>query len=368
MVVAPATATQVEARFLVPPGNQIVVDAVSLAASTDLISNSDLAVVGDDGIIGWDAPPDLAVSSVEGTVLHNLDGEVATAAQQVTVAGGSSYILEFTGRALAPNAAAPHIELAWADSAGTTVGKAVIHDVDVLAMDRHLIEGVVPDSAAAARIALVLPPSARLEVHRVSLRTPHRLQVPVSFRAHSPGQLIVSGAAVGLEETEPATPPVPASGLCSPTPPGVKPGHEFTSCYCPACGAQSSLRKATPAVTSAGRPAALVKCEHCKAEVVALGGRLEPDAISLRQRRNTSVDFDLTANQPVVVVDGIGPARSAQLAALGITRLGHLAAAPIEWLARAKSLSLTNAREIRNEARRLLFHTDTAPETPHRRL
>lgn len=367
-VVAPATATQAEARFLVPPGNQIVVGAVSLAASTDLISNSDLAVVGDDGIIGWDAPLDLAVSSVEGTVLHNLGGEVATAAQQVTVAGGSSYVLEFTGRALAPDAAAPRIELAWADSAGTAVGKAVVHDVDVLAMDRHLIEGVVPDGAAAARIALVLPPSARLEVHRVSLRTPHCLQVPVYFRAHSPGQLIVSGAAVGLEEVEPAAPPIPASGLCSPTPPGGKPGHEPASYYCPACGAQSSLRKATPAVTSAGRPAALAKCEHCKAEVVTLGGRLEPDAISLRQRRNTSVDFHRTANQPVVVVDGIGPARSAQLAALGITRIGHLAAAPIEWLVRAKSLSLTGAREIRNEARGLLFHTDTAPATPHRRL
>jgi hypothetical protein len=356
-VEAPAGATQAEVRFLVPPGTQALFAAVSLVATEELVANPDLAQLGEDGaVVGWAVPPGLVVPGLGASVLDNQGPEEATVTQTVAVPEGSRFALQLVGRAVRPEAAPPRVELAWTAPAGTPVGEPVVHEVGVMTTDVHLVEGEPPAGATAAEVALVLPPGASLEVTSVSLRLPRSVQVPVSFDGESPGELVVSGAAVGLEEVEAVPPPVPAAGLCPPTPPGVTPGPQPPSSPCPSCGRQSTPRRTTPAVTAAGRPAMAARCEHCGARLVRLGGPRRRDAVPLPRGRDRTAEFQRRSRLPVIVADGIGPIRSARLHAAGITELGHLAAAPVGLVARAATLSLEGALDIRAAARRLLLY------------
>lgn len=316
---APAAATQAEVRFLVPPGNELTLTSVSLIATPELVVNADLAEIGGDGIVGWDTPAGLALALGAGAVvLSNDEPEAATVSQAVAVDGGAAFSLSFTGRALKQGAAAASFKLTWSAATGAAVGEPLVHELSLFALDHHLLEGTTPEGAAVGRLALVLPPGSSLEVTAVSLRVPQAVRVPVSFRAQGPGELTVSGAAVELEDVAPVAVPLPPAGLCPPTPPGARPGPEHVaSCPCPAC-------------------------EH--------------HSVPPRRLPSRSADLQRRSTEPVLVVDGIGPARSAQLAALGLTQLGHLATAPIALLAQAPSLSPKGARELRSEAIRLLLH------------
>jgi hypothetical protein len=369
-VTAPDAADQVEVRFLVPSDAELTVGAVSLRASAELLANADLRGLdpvttgaGDPAVTGWEISGSLLAAD-SGVVLRNSGTVEARAAQRVEVLPATPYTLELTGRALPPEDAAapdepepePRVELAFSDAVDAPLGDPVVHGIPLLAMDRHLIEVVSGASATTATLSLVLPPRAALALAAVSLRARPRQPVAVSFRAESPGSLVVQQASVGITSLPPVGAPVTADGYCPPTAPGEEPGPlPADRCHCGSCGSDTPLRRSAPARTEAGRPARLAACTHCHAPVLAVGGPPVPAAEALPPAHDVSIRFRRHAGLPVIVVDGVGPARSRELAGLGISTLAELAAASVGRLSLVSSLSSAGAGDIRREANRLLF-------------
>jgi hypothetical protein len=302
-------------------------------------------------------------------VLRNTGPDTADLVQTATVTAGQPFNFEFTGRTLTLQATDnPKVSLHWLKSDGSEASAAVSEDIAPETLDSHPMSGKVPDGATQVAVHLSLPSATALSVNQVSLQTPKTTSVPVSFVAQSPGQLRVSAAQVGFDSAQPPPPPVPATGLCPPTPPGQQPGppQPAGTCHCSCCQSETQMTKATPAVTPAGRPMTIGVCADCGNQVVRGGGALvagapQPLAVRVAPARPllpvAAEPLPLKPAPAPVLTDvmGIGKTRAQQLTRAGIKSVRDLAEADPEFVARVVGgVSEDNAALLIEHAKKLL--------------
>jgi hypothetical protein len=366
----PADAVQAEVRLQTRPQSQLMVRRVVMAATRELLANPDLRdTQPGEPISGWttttDATP-AAGSRAFGarprgnaTELENPTDGTVTLTQQVALTPGVRFSLVFDGEArAAPQGMA--LELRWLNDMALPDAPDAALALDKNTFSPQLLAGTVPDGVSKAELRLVLPPTSDIVLRRVSMQTERATTTSVDVLAHGPGDLRVANAALVYDIDEAEPPPVPATGLCTPTPPGRKPGEPAHCDYCPCCGCSQRLSDAVPAVTPGGRPALAGRCAECGTERVHLGGAgpvVEPAALS--GRRPVVVQLASPATMEPVEslprIDGIGRARARALVAAGIDSIERLAAEHPDTLRSVLrgGLSDSGIREILGEARRL---------------
>jgi hypothetical protein len=373
---APEDATQAEVRFLVPPRSTLCLDDVRLAATDNVLLDGDLGEAGDpeDPVPGWTQGLDRPLVDGEtisvgrhedGTDVRN-ESEAATLTltQRTAVEAAQRWSLAVSAvaRGLTAGAAAPAVELRWIAGGDVPTAPDVVVPVSPPAFDGSLSEGEVPVGVAEAEVRLVVPPRASLKVHGIALRVVEPIRLPVDVVAQAPGRLTVSDAVVAYDVVAPDPPGVPASGLCTPTPPGEDPGGTEHCDHCPSCGQPHELTRAVPMLTSAGRPAIAGRCRGCRTTITHLGGPIMPAVgRDVGPRLAPVLSFEPVVRERfgrrrlVTEVSGIGEGRADRLERAGIRSLRDLAALSPQRVAGVLGLRGTSGSEsLVSEARRLL--------------
>lgn len=274
-MISPAGATLAEVRFSVPGGGIVVLDNVSLQATADTLSNSDLQAQSDGRLAGWQLAPagavGLTVVASAGSVTIRNGGSAACALQQVaSFRAEQAFRLSIAGQGLTGS---PLVRLEWLGVEDERLGAALEIPLMAGGADHEERTGVSPPGTEAALLSLILPPGASLSASRVSLEGVEVVSVPISFVAQAPGELTVSDVRVVYEMAPSSPPGVPTQGLCSPTPPGGSPGSGGHGHYhCPNCGEEDELCEPEPSTTPAGAPALEGNCCHCGARLTLPGG------------------------------------------------------------------------------------------------
>ncbi len=378
---APAGATQAEVRFSTPPEVLAAVARTSLMATFEGLANGDLQVQAEDGsLANWtqasQASSHLLVGTSNGSkLLKNPGSATAELVQALSVNSGKNLMLQVEGRAVSLTSIQGHpsVGVHWLAADGSETGPKLA--VDVLPGDfgQHPASETTPAGTTQAQVHLVLPGGTALAVNQISLKAQDLTSVPLSFVAQAPGELRVSGATVPYD-TVPAVPaPIPAKGLCTPTPPDRKPGEPpCETAFCPCCRGEQTMTQPSPAVTAAGRPVTVGRCANCGTVIVRGGGSVVTGAPTISVTR-----FPIISHAPAVVIErpvspampaltaipGIGPGRILQLNAIGIKSIANLAAAAPETVAHGlKGVSLKNAAGYIEHARRIV--TALAPPIP----
>jgi hypothetical protein len=368
---APVGATSAEVRFSVPEGGAFIATP-SLMGTSQALVNTGLGAAQPGMPDSWTLSPATAggfTTTPKGSevVLRNTGVDKADLVQKAPVTAGKTFTLSFTGRTLASNASdSPTVALHWLKSDGTDAAPALSEEIPSQTFDSHPIGGQVPSGASQVEVHLSLPSGTALAVDEVSLQMPKTTSVPVSFVAQSPGQLRISGAQVGYDSGTPSPPPVPAGGLCPPTPPGQKPGPQSPdSCYCSCCQAQTQMTQAAPATTPAGRPMTVGRCADCGNQLISGGGQpvmgaVQPLTLRMVPAHPIRPTPDLLAPRPapppaLTDVLGIGRARARQLKRAGIKSVRSLAGSDPEYVAESVSgVSPDNAALLIEHAKKLL--------------
>jgi hypothetical protein len=367
-VAAPPGATQAEVRFRVPAGGTAQLNNVSLQVASGALVNADLEALENGLPSGWTStavPSDVFIVQVvpPSAALVNLGTVTIELFQQVPATGGQPFAFDFEGAALqdATFSTTPQVELRWLAVDKTVAGPATVFQI-VPGNSSHMsATGTVPEKAVTAEAHIILPPKSFLSAKDVSLQFSETQSIPLTFIAQAPGQLTVSDLRVGFENTSVPPPPVPPTGLCSPTPPGQVPGqHDCESSCCSCCGEEDSMTNASPTVTPANRPAMIGKCANCGSTLIQHGGQLPlPNekrvafpAIVLGKPKPPAPPPTLTD------VVGIGKSRETQLIRAGIDSLEKLASATPTAVARAMTgVSIMHAPHFIEGARALLEST-----------
>jgi predicted flap endonuclease-1-like 5' DNA nuclease len=277
--------------------------------------------------------------------------------------------------------------LRWFKADGGKTGSPVVIELDPESFNALLASGASPSDAASAEIHIFIPPQTSQEIENISLGFPTRTIIPVSFVAKSPGQLTVSSWQVGFESEPGIRPSIPPRGLCTPTPPGSRPGETSDdNCFCKSCKSHQSVAEVEMMETESGTFAMVGRCASCGDDMIRFGGRSVAGAAMLPVRRivtpqpiliiTTSVEpapapiepspapiaqaelqptiqpvpAELT---PITVIKGIGERIAEQLAGLGITSLETLAAASPEQIAQVKSITEAQAARFIEQAQTL---------------
>jgi len=368
---APTGATSAEVRFSVPDGAAFVAMSSLKGASQALVNSNLESAQSGKAPDQWTLSPATAqgfITSKSGsvTVLRNTGPNTADLVQTIPVTADKPFSLEFLGHALTttPNAA-PGVILHWLKNDGSVAGPDLTEEIVSATFESHPMSGQVPTQASQVEVHLSLPSGTALAVDEISLRMPTLTSVPVSFVAQSPGQLRVSGAQVAYDTVPPSPPPVPAGGLCPPTPPGQKPGQQPSgSGYCSCCESQSQMVKPTPAVTPAGRPMTVGACSDCGNQIVTGGGALVKGVSQPLTLRvvppHTPAPSEIFASTrtPIpglTLVQGIGNARAKHLKRAGIKSIRELAKADPDYVAQAlRGVSPKNAAQLVKHAQELL--------------
>jgi hypothetical protein len=358
-VTAPADVDQVEVRLRVSEG-LMAVDRVSLAGSDERLD--DLAAVSTAGTLAsWRPEPGLIVTpAASGVTVRNGGGVPAAVAQEVPVAPGERFELTVTAR----SSETAVVELAFRDDEASPVGEVVGLELDPLQFDQRAAAGDVPATATAAEVRVVVPAAGTVEVAVLSLVATAVQDVQIEFLSEAPGDLTIRGVAVSLEQAPTSVAPLPAGGLCPPTP-STADGEEV--CYCTKCGVQRPVQRTVPVVTDAGRPGAVARCPTCSTPRVRMGGRLRRSAapVPVPRFRVESPAAARSAARPrelaplrveasVVEVRGIGDARAAELRTIGIPNVVALATADVDRVAALPGVSDAMARLFIAEAGRLV--------------
>ncbi len=332
VLVAPVGAVQAEVRFTVPE-SALLVDHVTLGGSADTLGTS------------WSpSAPGVSLAQADvGIELANGGAAPAAVSQVVAVSAGATYELELRAAVSGEPALA---RLVFADDRGVAVGDAVEVPLDPLDLDLHGAVGQVPAGAVEAELRLELPVGASLRLTAASLAIGRPLEVGLVFTAEAPGDLTVTDVGVVLTEPVPRPLPVPAGGLCAPTP-GA--GGEGT-CHCQACGRDTPAARVASVRTAAGRPAGLTPCATCGTPRVRLGGSGTATA-SLELPRFRTLDRVVgaaarpalvartTIDVPLTEIAGIGQVRAAELGRVGVGTLVDLARADPVLVARLPGVS-----------------------------
>jgi DNA-binding beta-propeller fold protein YncE len=375
---APPGTTQAEVRFRGAPGTVIALSSVSLAGSNDAVTNGDLQQIGGDGLpSGWALTPAAARATFGVTRgatgmmrLRNAGAQTVELTQSVAVAPGALLHVELAARAEAATTS-PSLAVGFLASDGSPAGTATTITIDPSDFERHPAEIAAPPNAAKANIHVRLPPATAIDLRALAVRPLAKVDVPVAFIAQAPGQLRVSQAFVAYERVAPSAPPVPAGGLCTPTPPDQTPGDGGTDdeCYCSCCDAKRTMRDPTAATTPAGRPVTVGTCTTCGTTMARGGGTvmLGTAATTAAEIMQPSVVIAAPTNRaansaairqplpPVTAVAGIGPARASALEQVGITTIEQLATANAGHVAQAlRGVSVPNAQIIIQHAQLLV--------------
>ncbi|HET9179983.1 MAG TPA: carboxypeptidase regulatory-like domain-containing protein [Terriglobia bacterium] len=373
----PPGANAAEVRFRVSDGAAIVA-APSLMSTSETVVNGDFKSLQQGIAEQWTLSPadarGLSVTPQDLQVrLGNNGPAPVDLVQEMPVPTGQGFTLAFTGRALAATAdESPRLELHWLKDDSSETGTPASQDILPASFDSRPLAGKVPDGAAKAALHLHLPSGAALVVDQISLQVPQTTAVPVSFVAQSPGELRISGAQVTYDIAPAAPPPVPATGLCPPTPPSdataAKPSAD---CYCSCCQGPVQMAKPFQAKTPAGRPMTVGECPDCGETVVRGGGIPAPSALPapIRVVTVTPHPTSVTPLPPLAAsattlkikppaltdVEGIGPARAQQLSQVGIKSVQDLAAAePVRVAVALRGVTVESARVLVTHAQKLL--------------
>ncbi|GAA1733685.1 hypothetical protein GCM10009809_31320 [Isoptericola hypogeus] len=353
-LVAPAGAVQAEVAFSTPDG-VAAVGAASLASTAQ-------AALGP-----WEAPDPAAGVVAHGSVtrLSNTGAVPSRVSRVLAVTPGDVLSLEVDARVDGESGAV--VEVAFAgEPAGSgalpvPVGEAFRLPLDPFDFDDRLATATVPDGAVEAVLTVVLPPSTSVDVRALSLRVAAPVEVGIAFASQAPGELRLTDVTVRFERASERPAPLPAGGLCPPTPVGSGDG---SGAYCSACGCSEPAR-ATTAATGAGRAVAVSACPSCGARRLRHGGAVAQAArpVALPRLHVTAVPGrDATAAVRTVVrvdvrpidLDGIGPVRARELAARGLADLVALARADVADVASLPGVSVAMAAGFVAEAARLV--------------
>ena len=343
---SPSEAVLAEVRFLIPPGGQADIGRASLEATANAVENTDFCVGEGNRPSGWTLQPAAAAGfsvlpGQAGAELDNSGSEPVELHQTIPVTSGQEFLLQARVRVLGePPTSAPRLELVWLDAAGQplgTPGEQLTLGTDFAGAARR---GRPPQGAASADLSLVVPPRSRVAVEQVSLTFQETTPVPLTFIAHSPGELTVSQPVVAFETIAAPPPAPPESGLCMPTPPHLEPGEPCQECFCSCCQAQVKAHGAQPGLTQSGRPAQVATCPKCRGPVVTVGGVPGPaETMPLRplpppslRRPSFTISRSIALPEsgdlpPLTDIIGIAEARAGLLADAGIETVAQLAAA-----------------------------------------
>ncbi|MEZ4706884.1 MAG: choice-of-anchor R domain-containing protein [Caldilineaceae bacterium] len=378
---APAAATQVEVRFYAPPDAIAVIDSVSLHGSVDVLANSDLRQMTDDGLAGWTLEPAGAATAftsvTDGGVLFDNRGvNEAALVQTITLGDDAQFELSIAASAtLGVQARAhPFVELNWLTAQGALADTPTLIEVMPDDTDANRVAVTRPAAATQAELRLTAPAHTALLLQQVSLRAVQTVTVPINFVAQSPGEMVVRNLTVAYDVGEPVAPPMPAGGLCTPSLPGPRVGKSAEECcFCPCCQEETEFAAPKAVATPAGNPAQIGRCVNCGAALIRMGGSLEatrPSSLAVFQPRQVvaarpaivrQVTAPLALFQPVTValppltaITGIGEARAAQLAEIGVDSVAKLAAARPEEIDVLRGVSREMAIGFIRAARRLV--------------
>ncbi len=302
---APAGADQAEVRFIVPAGGLAFIDSVSLMGTDETVANGDFKSESEGRLAGWTVSPAVApgfsvIASADGVKLQNAGANAVTLKQTIPAKGGQPFTLEFQGRTtkLSANQTGSQtnarIEARWLDTSGSVIGAPVALEIFADNFGASVANGASPANAVQAEISLVIPPGTVLQAQGVSMRSNPATQIPLTFVAQSPGELVITDLQVSFEEAEVAPPPIPERGLCQATPPGRAPGETpHDCCFCPDCGDERTMIEAETRLTRAGRPVSVGFCSECGLELAHFGGRATG--------AGSAMFPGATAAQPVVI-------------------------------------------------------------------
>lgn len=374
---APAGATQAEIRFRAMAGTVVALSSVSLAGASDALSNGALRDLGADGKPhGWTVAPagarlNVASSLFGVTRLRNAGTQTIDLAQAVDVPAQALGHVDFAART-ADATTSPSLEIDFRANDGSALGTATSIAVGPGDFEQHPADVSVPNGSARVNIRLRLPPATTLDVSKLALAFADTVRVPLGFIAQAPGELRVSRAAVVYERVPAPPPQVPSTGLCTPTPPGMKPGDPcaLDSCHCTRCNANRTMQRAAATATPSGRPATLGTCATCGTPMLRLGGLPStvsasfatvqtPIALPSFVIPRTSATAALAnapraASLPVTAVAGIGQARARMLAEAGIKTIDDLARANAPDIAKTlRGVTPANAEILIKHAQRL---------------
>jgi DNA-binding beta-propeller fold protein YncE len=373
----PPGANGAEVRFRVSEGAAVVASP-SLMSTSEAVLNGDLKSLQQGIPEQWTISPanarGLSVAPRDSRVqIGNHGTGPLELVQELPVQAGQDFTLAFIGHAVAAAAdESPRLELHWLKNDSSETGTPTGQDILPMSFDSRLMAGKVPDGAAKAALHLRLPSGAALVVDEVSLRVPQTTAVPVSFVAQSPGELRISGAQVTYDIAPAGPPPVPATGLCPPTPPpDAAEDKPSADCYCPCC--QGPVQMATPSqvMTPSGRPMTVGQCPECGETVVRGGGKtatsdqpaplrvvtIAPHPTPLALLPSPAASPAKSTARPLALTDvqGIGPARAQQLSRVGIRSVQDLAAAePAHVAVALQGVTLESAKILVDHARKIM--------------
>ncbi len=384
---APAGAEQAEVRFNAPEGVVAGVDRVSLMGTTETVTNADLSLRREGQLVGWNllstAVSGVTLLAVEGGIqLRNAGAEIVELVQVIPVKADQPFRLEFRGRAITRPSVTdkPSVELRWLKADKSAGGSPTVLGVLPTGVDSVLASGISPAGAVEAEVRLVVPSGTMLEIKQVSLRFSTVTPVPVTFIAQAPGELATSNWRVSLERAEVSAPSIPATGLCTSTPPGRQPGETPSDCcFCRCCESEQTVTEITPMKTRAERPVLVGRCSNCGTDLILFGGKRVPGAQHFHPGRRgvprpvvlhpisrrvvapikvkEGLRTEAPAPTPLTAIAGIGEMRARRLAEAGIDSAEKLATAAPEDVARAlKSVgvSVKNASRYIGAANRHL--------------
>lgn len=389
---SPSGADQAEVRFSVPEGIVAVVTRVSLAGTTEAVTNADFNSMQEGELTGWTISPAKSpgvalLATDHGIRIRNADAEASELVQTISVSGNQAFILTIEAQMVAQQSkeTSPHLELRWFKADRVQAGEPLTLDLSAAGFNSSVARGTSPSEAAQAEIHVVTPSNTTLDVKSISLRFSTPTVVPLTFISQAPGELTVSDLRVAFEEVEPKAPKVPERGLCKPTHPGRQPGTGGSSeGFCLSCESEEELTDMKSVKTAAGRPAQLARCAICGTESVRLGGPhavdakplslsrtsfpkavVQPQAMTQEEKAEKPETFtekieEETAATPTPVltdINGIGEARAKQLSAKGIDSISALAAAKPEDVMKVKGISLKMATQFIERANELTAST-----------
>jgi len=379
-LIAPAGAEQAEVRFSSPAGVIAGIAEVSMSATSQAVSNGDLeSQDGRGGLSQWSAAaqsPAIVITTVGGTtVLKNPASQPAVLVQPVELTAGKSFTVAVEGRAVELTSSTqdvPRVEVHYLAKDNSEAGPPVQLAIGVRDFPQHAANGTVPDASAQAEVHLILPPGTALAADQISVQAQAFNSVPLTFISQAPGELRVSGANIAYDEAPAEPVPVPAKGLCNPTPPGSEPGQKAgNSCYCSCCQEEQAMANPTPAITAAGRPAVVSRCTNCGTENVRGGGTVAAGAQQVGLRMLPSHSAVPAAKTPLPLkeaapaldsIQGIRNGRVQQLAGAGITSMADLAGStPAKVAAAMTGVSTKNAATFIQAARAALISAAATP-------
>lgn len=367
---SPAGAAQAEVRFTVPALVRAGLASVALKGTTGALNNTSLEILQGSVPAGWTLKTSArGVTLIDlgtgiGIRLFNAGVNAAELVQSVAIGEKQPFALEFKGRALNPDAAPqqPSVELRWLRSDGTAVLPPTVLKIEASGFLSFPATGNTPAGTASVEIALVAPPETGLEISSVSLQEPRAANVPLSFISQAPGELRVSRSQVTYDVVPAQPPPVPSSGLATPTPPGSKPGDPPCDCYCECCQDAQPITKPKPHVTVTGRPMTVGICPSCGSSLIRPGGPLVPGAPIVRLpvlAVHPPVPARSQANgspAPILALSdlpGVHDDRLRQLERIGITSLHDLAGASADKI-EIQGLSARGVAGLINRARKMI--------------